>query len=197
MGFLSQTYITQGFESPVKKNSVRLSVLEILAGDLTAYGFSAELAVGSPVPEPLTAYDPGRRQFLSTAVLEAVLGERRAAAGRRKGRATKAERALGVIDRDLCVPHLNFVFGTARRKGAVISLTRLRESFYGRMEDEGLFRRRVRTEAEHELGHTFGLGHCPDAGCVMFFSNSLGDTDRKGPGFCLLCKARFRTAAAI
>jgi len=26
-----------------------------------------------------------------------------------------------------------------------------------------------------ELGHTFGLGHCENPRCVMFFSNSLMD----------------------
>ena len=30
-----------------------------------------------------------------------------------------------------------------------------------------------------------------DPPCVVFFSNSLGDTDKKGFGFCHLCKARF------
>jgi archaemetzincin len=181
----------------VPVGSVQLSVLQTLAGDLKAHGLSAELAAGSPIPEPLAAYDPVRRQFLSTSVLETVLGQRRETARRLKGRAAEPVRVLGVIDRDLYVPHLNYVFGTAGGKGGVISLTRLRQSFYGRAEDESLFRRRVLTEAVHELGHTYGLGHCHDTGCVMFFSNSLGDTDRKGPGFCLLCNARLPIAAAL
>jgi archaemetzincin len=181
----------------VPVGSVAISVLEILAGDLIAHGFSAEVTGRNPIPGPLTAYDPVRRQFLSTAILEAMLGERHIAAGTRARKAQKADRVLAVIDRDLYVPHLNFVFGTAGGRGAVISLTRLRQSFYGCAEDEGLFRTRVLTEAVHELGHTFGLGHCPDPVCVMFFSNSLGDTDRKGPGFCPLCRARLPIAAAL
>ncbi|MBI5166254.1 MAG: hypothetical protein HY998_00750 [candidate division NC10 bacterium] len=35
---------------------------------------------------------------------------------------------------------------------------------------------------------TYGLDHCRDFRCVMFFSNSLLDTDRKGPGFCPRCQ---------
>lgn len=42
-------------------------------------------------------------------------------------------------------------------------------------------------EAVHELGHTFGLVHCIDPKCVMFFSNSLADTDNKNTKFCKKC----------
>jgi archaemetzincin len=45
-------------------------------------------------------------------------------------------------------------------------------------------------EAVHELGHMFGLDHCSDLRCVMHFSNSLADTDRKGRDFCPSCRAR-------
>jgi Peptidase family M54 len=70
---------------------------------------------------------------------------------------------------------LNFVFGIAQSRGraAVISLCRL-----GLGADPPLRRERVLKEAVHELGHTLGLNHCPDAKCVMHFSNSLADTDR-------------------
>ena len=45
-------------------------------------------------------------------------------------------------------------------------------------------------EAVHELGHTLGLAHCPNAKCVMHFSNSLADTDRKGSVLCPVCQRR-------
>jgi archaemetzincin len=45
-------------------------------------------------------------------------------------------------------------------------------------------------EAVHELGHTLRLAHCSNAGCVMYFSNSLDDTDRKGDTYCERCVAR-------
>ncbi len=45
-------------------------------------------------------------------------------------------------------------------------------------------------EAVHDLGHTCGLGHCRNPRCVMFFSNTLGDTDVKGPGFCAACREK-------
>jgi predicted Zn-dependent protease len=47
-------------------------------------------------------------------------------------------------------------------------------------ENRSLFHQRVLTEAVHELGHTDGLNHRLNPRCVMFFSNPLVDTERKG-----------------
>jgi len=102
------------------------------------------------------------------------------------------DRVLGVVDVDIFAPGLNFVFGEADITGkrALISLQRLRQEFYGLPPNENLFRERVLKEAVHELGHTYGLGHCPDPTCVMHFSNSLPDTDLKGWNFCLNCQEK-------
>jgi archaemetzincin len=97
---------------------------------------------------------------------------------------------LGVTGVDLTVPGLNFVFGLADpgSRAAVISLARLYPEFYGQPRDPRRFKERAVKEAVHELGHLWGLGHCPNPACVMFFSNSLANTDRKGPGFCRACR---------
>jgi len=41
---------------------------------------------------------------------------------------------------------------------------------------------------EFILGIIYGLGHCRNPGCVMFFSNSILDTDRKSSFFCESCQ---------
>jgi archaemetzincin len=120
-------------------------------------------------------------QYLSTAILNAILEQKEYA---------PYEKILGIVDHDLYVPELNFVFGEASRNVAVISLTRLRQIFYHLPEDRNLFHQRVLTEAVHELGHTYGLVHCENSRCVMFFSNSLMETDRKGSEFCQKCKSK-------
>jgi len=99
---------------------------------------------------------------------------------------------LGVVDVDIFVPGLNFVFGEADRGSgtAIVSLCRLRPQYYGLEPHEALFLERATKEIIHELGHTFGLGHCPNSRCVMHFSNSLVDTDLKEMYFCSKCRPK-------
>lgn len=133
--------------------------------------------VGTAWPRPDYAFDAHRAQHSAEAILAQL-------------QPGTAERILGVVDLDLFVPQLNFVFGLADpfERRAVIALPRLRESFYGAHDDDALFLARTVKEAVHELGHTYGLSHCRDRRCVMVFSNSLIDTDDKGREFCAKCK---------
>jgi len=103
----------------------------------------------------------------------------------------ESERVLGVTTMDIYAPTLNFIFGEADSESgvAVISIHRLRQEFYGLPPDEELLKERALKEALHELGHTWGLSHCPDPRCVMFFSTSLSDTDRKAAAFCGRCRS--------
>ncbi len=104
-------------------------------------------------------------------------------------------RILGLIDEDIYSKDYNFIFGLANgRFGvAIVSLTRLRENFYKeissiyrKQETKKEIEERLLKEAIHELGHTFGLNHCDNL-CVMRFSNSLKDTDKKPKEFCSAC----------
>jgi archaemetzincin len=135
---------------------------------------------------PTVVYDPRRRQYRGEGILAALACVQ----------LPEAERALGVIDADCYTPGLNFIFGQACIHGrdAFIALPRLRPSFHRLAENETLFRQRVLKEAVHELGHTYGLKHCPDRHCVMHFSNSLHDTDVKDHQFCPQCRARLDRA---
>lgn len=137
--------------------------------------------IADPLPHPDYAYDHKRGQYLADAILAQLVRL-----------SLLAERWLGVVDLDLYTPGLNFVFGQARMGGpaAVIALPRLRQGFYGLPEDEVLFHQRAVKEAIHELGHTYGLGHCHNLRCVMCFSNSLRDVDRKGRDLCPLCRRK-------
>jgi len=104
-------------------------------------------------------------------------------------------RILGIIDKDIYAKKHNFVFGLSNMRSgvAIISITRLRGSFY--KDTSILYKKheirkdveyRILKEAIHELGHTFGLGHCSNL-CVMHFSDSLLEIDKKVPEFCESC----------
>jgi archaemetzincin len=132
------------------------------------FGVRVEIAPAQRLPSG--ALDPKRRQWRASAINDQL------ARARRRG----WERLVGVADVDLYAPELNFVFGEAdgARGVAVFSLARLHDP------DRARFLTRAETEAVHELGHTYGLGHCRDRHCVMWFSNTLAETDAKGSRFC-------------
>jgi archaemetzincin len=142
-------------------------------------------AIGTPGPEvpiPPEAYNPGRRQYAADAFLPRL----------KSFRTSPEDLILGITEVDLYTPEidLNFVLGLAdrRQQTAIISLARLHPQFYGLPENPALFHQRALKEAVHELGHLLGLGHCDNPKCIMFFSNTIADTDRKGPGFCQECR---------
>jgi archaemetzincin len=128
------------------------------------------------------ALDEGRRQYYSTAILQ-----------RLEKAGDPDARVLGVTGADLYVPVLTFVFGEAQLDGncAVVSSARLAEEFYGLPPNESLLRDRLVKEAAHELGHTFGLRHCPDWRCVMTSSHGVERLDVKGAEFCGACRKVF------
>ncbi len=132
------------------------------------------------------AFSPRRNQYHSTRLLFKLLTELSG---------VESHRILAITDVDLYVQGLNFVFGEAQCPGkyAIISLYRLKPEIYGQTDGE-LFLSRVRKEAVHELGHTFGLTHCPNPSCVMHFSNSILDTDRKADDFCQVCRRKLNRA---
>lgn len=149
--------------------------------DAVSEQFTCPVVPSESLPVPREAFDRTRRQYHSTRILNRLF----------ENRPEECSHLLAVIDEDIFIPELNFVFGVADMIGdtAIISLSRLRQEFYGLPPDRDLLKARAAKEAIHETGHTCGLPHCDEPSCVMFFSSSLLDTDRKGPGFCEQCRS--------
>ena len=177
--------VAPGAAAPLTVRLISVGSLPPVLLSFLQEGLTRELGavvrMGGNLPLPASCIE-GRSQYPGAPFLAAL----------EAARASGEEVVLGVTGVDLTAPGLNFVFGLAdaQSRTAVISLARLDPEFYGQPRHPGLFKVRVVIEAVHELGHLLGLGHCPDPACVLAFSNSLSDTDRKGPWFCKPCRER-------
>jgi archaemetzincin len=138
-----------------------------------------EASIVALAERPTDAWDPGRGQLSSTRVLRWLAAA--APAGDRK--------LLAITDRDLFIPVLTYVFGEAVAEGpvAVVSTARLGQDAVGRPASDRLCLARLVKELIHELGHTFGLLHCPDPTCAMSRSVTVLDIDSKQPMLCDSC----------
>ena len=99
---------------------------------------------------------------------------------------------LFILDVDAYSNGLNFIPGEAFHKGGlgVNYLSRIKQEFYGLKPDNELFYERMVKEAVHELGHVFGFLHCRNPRCIVYFSNTLNDTDNKERSFCDICRMK-------
>jgi len=140
---------------------------------------SLPVRVTRNMPVPEGSYERNRNQYNSTRILREILTETPA----------DAIKIDGIIDTDLCIPILTFVFGEAQLGGmaSIVSIARLRQEFHGLSPNEGILFERLVKEALHELGHNFGLIHCNDRECIMYLSNTVRDVDRKKTTYCGSC----------
>jgi archaemetzincin len=133
-----------------------------------------------PQALPLQTYHLTRHQYHATQLLEFLNDDVE----------TKAFRILGITAEDLYIPIFTFVFGEAQLDGkaAVISMFRPRGDADGSMPPKSFFLRRLLKLSLHELGHTFGIGHCRQEGCLMGFASNLEKLDQKNIAFCPYCQ---------
>jgi len=155
------------------------TLLSWLSDALASFGIVC--AIHPSVPVPARARDPSQARCDADAILRIL------AASPHEGT------LLAVTAEDLGAEGREFVFGlaSARDGVAIVSLARLEAG------EPGKFRDRLRKEAVHEIGHTLGLDHCANPGCVMYFSATILDTDEKRAAFCGRCRGRLpRTIAS-
>ena len=128
------------------------------------------------------AFDGSRKQHNSTALISHILAST----------VCDGKKILGLVDVDLFIPVLTFVFGEAQFTGcaAVVSTFRLTNQFYGLESDTILLRERLEKEIVHELGHTFGLFHCRHFDCVMRSSTYVEEIDLKNVDLCAGCSEK-------
>jgi len=170
----------------LKMGKIECEVIRAIGYGIEKAFPNTESVVGdSLILLPPEAFDKKRRQYRASNILSWITLHV----------TYSTDRVLGVTEEDLYADGLNFVFGEAQFSGraCIISICRLRPESYGSQTDRILLEARSVKEAIHELGHTLGLAHCRNPLCVMYFSNSIFDTDRKKPEFCGRCREKLPT----
>jgi archaemetzincin len=129
--------------------------------------------------DPSPAFDPERRQYLATELMQRLL----------EPPPQSNDRRIAVAAVDIFLPVFTHVFGTAQLGGqvGVTSMFRLRPEGNSVPRDTGKMRERLAKETLHELGHTFGLVHCRLPWCVMAASRFPEEIDFKDLRFCEGC----------
>jgi archaemetzincin len=150
--------------------------------------FGVPVRVMPRAEAPPALFDPVRGQYSSTKMLRRVLEDV----------PPDARKVIAVTDCDLFIPVLTFVFGEAQLGGiaAVVSTARLRLDQRGNPCAPDTLQARLRKECVHELGHAFGLEHCPLMRCAMSRSNTVPEVDSKSWHLCRECRGRLRIDAA-
>lgn len=146
---------------------------------LSVVAANIQAVVGLPTlirparPHPDHAFMATRRQFDAVKILGALGDETDGAPFR-----------MGVLQHDLCIPILTYVYGESQLGGraAVISFHRLYHI------DRKLTYERGAKIAVHEAGHLLGLEHCREPGCLMRFSKQLDQLDLLPMHFCAPCE---------
>ncbi|MFC1816119.1 archaemetzincin family Zn-dependent metalloprotease [Thermodesulfobacteriota bacterium] len=163
-------------------------VLKAIAANILGY-LHIDTDIASPLEYPNYAYDKGRLQYNAGTILSAF----------ESIPFHDYEKVIGVLDVDLFVPILTYVFGEARQGGkcALVSLHRLKRNLDGSTSSRSLLLERAAKVALHELGHLFNLIHCEDERCLMHFSGGIKDLDKTPPYFCRYCSVYLRDALSI
>jgi archaemetzincin len=125
-------------------------------------------------------YDASRRQYNGNQLLQFI----------NDTYAKEGTKTIGLVNVDLFIPILTFIYGQAflNGKSGIASMHRLGNERYGMQPDQRILEERFIKEVVHELGHCYGLIHCHQPDCVMRSSTYVEDIDQKNPHFCLNCK---------
>ncbi len=88
------------------------------------------------------------------------------------------------------------IFGLATLNGRACVISTFRLGRGGASRE--LFSERLVKVVNHELGHTFGLDHCPTPGCVMEDAKgTIRTVDRESGRFCERCRKRLASRGIL
>ncbi|MGZ3448806.1 MAG: hypothetical protein ACXVEF_04365 [Polyangiales bacterium] len=115
--------------------------------------------------------------------------------------ATKGQKVMGIAEIDIVTPKNGnprwgiLGLGSIDGKTSVISTYRMRRKWEGGAP-EPVVRDRLAKISLHELGHTLGLDHCPNKGCIMEDGHGTVKTIDAETALCATCSKLFADSIA-
>jgi len=163
--------------------TVNKKIIETVTGEIERV-YRARVIVLPARKLPKRSYYPPRRRYRADVLLDYL----------REIGGDRYDKIIGLTTKDISATkgkHYDwgiFGYGSLGGKPCVVSTYRLRRGASWK-----LFRNRLAKVVIHELGHTFGLDHCPTPGCVMEDGRGTVKTvDRGTCEFCPICRERIR-----
>lgn len=134
--------------------------------------FCTKAILNGPLPIPQESFNSRRQQFDADKILQSLI----------QRRPSDALAYVGVMEWDLYVKDINFVFGLASldERVGVYSMARYGDDYRMRLK-------RVLKVMTHEIGHILSMRHCIFYKCTMCGSNSLAESDRRPIHLCPVC----------
>jgi archaemetzincin len=180
-GRASHAALASGIHLLPLGTGVRDEELELVRRALAAI-FSEPVGVLPNVELPKSAYYPPRSRYRAEKLLDFV----------RPRLPEGGLRIAGITARDISTtkpPHADWgILGLANVDGSACVLSTFR-CHRGAKNPEHARIRFAKT-AVHELGHTFGLEHCPNLGCLMEDGGGTVLTTDRERDLCAACRKR-------
>lgn len=146
-----------------------------------AYFFPNEVVVLPSRPLPAAAYHPPRQRYRAEKILDRMVSET----------PEDAQVMVGLTTVDISTTKDDYedwgILGLATVSGRECVISRFRAA-RGAKNDQHT-RQRLAKVVVHEIGHTLGLSHCPEYGCLMEDGKGSVLTTDHELDFCRSCRA--------
>lgn len=144
--------------------------------------FSSKVILNKAIPIPKESFNKNRAQFDAEKILIVL----------EKTRPADALAYVGVMEKDLYVEGLNFVFGLGSfdKRVGVYSLARYGDDYKMRLK-------RALKVMVHEIGHILSMRHCIFYKCIMNGSNFLKESDGRPMHLCPVCFEKLNLSIGI